>query len=177
MADSELLLWRQQVALCLSDYASPECSKPNHRRLQWIVSRRTAQNLHSHRSVPELPTIPEGRWDESERSEQTLAPSDLGRVRTRGAIKTLGQNTHTSRPKGNKIRNNTSFVILVLMVNVRKKIVGCRNFQKELVKLKTNYSSGERFSKTLHCNCTGLVCKLWLHNHTGKSFTHHQYVQ
>uniref|UniRef100_A0A3Q2XDL8 Cyclin G2 n=1 Tax=Hippocampus comes TaxID=109280 RepID=A0A3Q2XDL8_HIPCM len=67
IADSELLLWRGQVAQCLSDYASPECSKPNHRKLQWIVSRRTAQNLHSsYRSVPELPTIPECCWDESE---------------------------------------------------------------------------------------------------------------
>uniref|UniRef100_A0A672ZVA4 Cyclin G2 n=1 Tax=Sphaeramia orbicularis TaxID=375764 RepID=A0A672ZVA4_9TELE len=27
----------------------PECIKPNHRRLQWVVSRRTAQNLHSYR--------------------------------------------------------------------------------------------------------------------------------
>uniref|UniRef100_A0A8D3BL05 Cyclin G2 n=1 Tax=Scophthalmus maximus TaxID=52904 RepID=A0A8D3BL05_SCOMX len=60
IADAELLLWSERVARCLSDYASPECSKPDHRRLQWIVSRRTAQNLHSHRSVPELPTIPEG---------------------------------------------------------------------------------------------------------------------
>ncbi|KAM9793320.1 cyclin-G2 [Syngnathus typhle] len=67
IADSELLLWRDQVAQRLSDYASPECSKPNHRKLQWIVSRRTAQNLHSsYRSVPELPTIPECCWDESE---------------------------------------------------------------------------------------------------------------
>uniref|UniRef100_A0A8C8DYX3 Cyclin G2 n=1 Tax=Oryzias sinensis TaxID=183150 RepID=A0A8C8DYX3_9TELE len=66
IADSELLLWGERVARCLSKYASPECSKPNHRKLQWIVSRRTAQNLHSHRSVPELPTIPEGCWDESE---------------------------------------------------------------------------------------------------------------
>ncbi|KAI3361908.1 hypothetical protein L3Q82_001986 [Scortum barcoo] len=66
IADGELMLWSERVALCLSDYASPECSKPNHRKLQWIVSRRTAQNLHSYRSVPELPTIPEGCWDESE---------------------------------------------------------------------------------------------------------------
>lgn len=69
ITDSELLLWSERVAPCLSDYASPECSKPNHRKLQWIVSRRTAQNLHSYRTVPELPTIPEGCWDESERSE------------------------------------------------------------------------------------------------------------
>ncbi|XP_032425061.1 cyclin-G2 [Xiphophorus hellerii] len=64
--DAELQLWSEWVARRLSDYASPKCSKPNHRKLQWIVSRRTAQNLHSHRSVPELPTIPEGCWDESE---------------------------------------------------------------------------------------------------------------
>ncbi|XP_062269090.1 cyclin-G2 isoform X1 [Platichthys flesus] len=66
IADGELRLWSERVAQCLSDYASPECSKPNHRKLQWIVSRRTAQNLHCSRSVPELPTIPEGGWGESE---------------------------------------------------------------------------------------------------------------
>ncbi|XP_028319317.1 cyclin-G2 [Gouania willdenowi] len=71
IADGELLLWSDRVAQCLSDYASPECSKPNHRRLQWIVSRRTAQNLHSHRSVPELPTIPECCWDENESEEDS----------------------------------------------------------------------------------------------------------
>lgn len=70
--DGSLQLWSERVAQCLSDYASPACSKPDHRKLQWIVSRRTAQNLHSHRSVPELPTIPEDCWDESERSEVTL---------------------------------------------------------------------------------------------------------
>ncbi|XP_075885452.1 cyclin-G2 [Nelusetta ayraudi] len=78
VGDGELLLWRQQVALCLSDYASPECSKPDHRRLQWIVSRRTAQNLHSHRSVPELPTIPEGGWDESESEDSSEDPMSSG---------------------------------------------------------------------------------------------------
>lgn len=72
IADSELRLWSERVALCLSDYASPECSKPNHRRLQWIVSRRTAQSLLSYRSTPELPTIPECCWDESERSEPQM---------------------------------------------------------------------------------------------------------
>ncbi|XP_026154037.1 cyclin-G2 [Mastacembelus armatus] len=66
IADGELLLWSERVAQCLSEYASPECSKPNHRKLRWIVSRRTARNLHSYRGVPELPTIPEGCWDESE---------------------------------------------------------------------------------------------------------------
>lgn len=69
IGDGELLLWSKHMALCLSEYASPECSKPNHRRLQWIVSRRTAQSLHSYRNIPELPTIPEGGWDESERWE------------------------------------------------------------------------------------------------------------
>ncbi|XP_068429808.1 cyclin-G2 [Clinocottus analis] len=66
ITDGELLLWSERVAPCLSDYASPECSKPNHRKLQWVVSRRTAMNLHSYRTVPELPTIPEGCWDECE---------------------------------------------------------------------------------------------------------------
>ncbi|XP_051269507.1 cyclin-G2 [Dicentrarchus labrax] len=75
IVDDELRLWSERVALCLSDYASPECSKPNHRKLQWIVSRRTAQNLHSHRSVPELPTIPEGGWDESE-SEDAMSSGE-----------------------------------------------------------------------------------------------------
>ncbi|KAA8584622.1 hypothetical protein FQN60_008407 [Etheostoma spectabile] len=53
ITDGELLLWSERVARCLSDYASPECSKPNHKKLQWIVSRRTAQNLHSYRVVPD----------------------------------------------------------------------------------------------------------------------------
>ncbi|XP_071377881.1 cyclin-G2 [Centroberyx affinis] len=67
IADGELLYWCDLVAKCLSDYASPECSKPNHRKLVWIVSRRTAQNLHSsYCGAPDLPTIPEGGWDESE---------------------------------------------------------------------------------------------------------------
>ncbi|KAM3873990.1 cyclin-G2 [Diretmus argenteus] len=68
IADGELLYWCDRVAKCLTDYASPECSKPNHRKLVWIVSRRTAQNLQSsYCSVPDLPTIPEGPgWDESE---------------------------------------------------------------------------------------------------------------
>ncbi|KAF3825082.1 hypothetical protein GH733_005716 [Mirounga leonina] len=42
--------------------------KKHSKKLVWIVSRRTAQNLHnSYYSVPELPTIPEGGcFDESE---------------------------------------------------------------------------------------------------------------
>ncbi|KAK6322872.1 hypothetical protein J4Q44_G00076640 [Coregonus suidteri] len=67
IADVELLHWRGLVAKCMSDYSSPECSRPNNKKLVWIVSRRTAQNLHtSYCNVPELPTIPEDCWDESE---------------------------------------------------------------------------------------------------------------
>uniref|UniRef100_A0A8C7SHQ1 Cyclin-like domain-containing protein n=1 Tax=Oncorhynchus mykiss TaxID=8022 RepID=A0A8C7SHQ1_ONCMY len=65
--DSELLYWRGLVAKCMTEYSSSECNKPDNKKLVWIVSRRTAQNLHAnHFSVPELPTIPEGSWDESE---------------------------------------------------------------------------------------------------------------
>lgn len=72
IVDSELLYWRGLVAQCMSDYSSPECSKPNNKKLVWIVSRRTAQNLHSsYYSVPELPTIPEGSWDESESEDSS----------------------------------------------------------------------------------------------------------
>ncbi|XP_029940237.1 cyclin-G2 isoform X2 [Salarias fasciatus] len=72
IADGELRQWSERVARCLSDYASPECSKPDHRKLQWVVSRRTAQNLHSHRSVPELPTIPEACWDENDSEDSCV---------------------------------------------------------------------------------------------------------
>ncbi|KAJ8338936.1 hypothetical protein SKAU_G00357220 [Synaphobranchus kaupii] len=66
IADGELFYWRELVAKCMTDYSSPECSKPDNKKLVWILSRRTAQNLHSsYYSVPELPTIPEGGWDES----------------------------------------------------------------------------------------------------------------
>lgn len=69
ISDSDLLYWRELVSKCLADYASPACCKPDHKKLVWIVSRRTAQNLqNSYYSVPELPTIPEaGCFDESER--------------------------------------------------------------------------------------------------------------
>ncbi|XP_028829626.1 cyclin-G2 [Denticeps clupeoides] len=66
IADSDLLYWRELVAKCLADYASPECSKPDNKKLVWIVSRRTAQHLQGSYYGPELPTIPEGAWDESE---------------------------------------------------------------------------------------------------------------
>ncbi|MEE6460287.1 hypothetical protein FKM82_000909 [Ascaphus truei] len=67
--DADMLYWRELVSKCLADYSSPECCKPDHKKLVWIVSRRTAQNLHnSYYSVPELPTIPEDSCvNESER--------------------------------------------------------------------------------------------------------------
>lgn len=65
ISETELQLWRGLVAQCLVQYSSPTCSKPNHRKLVWIVSRRTAQNLHSsYCGAPELPTIPEDGWSE-----------------------------------------------------------------------------------------------------------------
>lgn len=65
--DGELLHWRERVAECMTKYCSSECNKPDNKKLVWIVSRRTAQNLQAnHFSVPGLPTIPEGSWDESE---------------------------------------------------------------------------------------------------------------
>lgn len=136
MGDGELLLWRQQVALCLSDYASPECSKPDHRRLQWIVSRRTAQNLHSHRSVPELPTIPEGRWDESERSEPTPAGSVQDRLRARVARK---NEQNTSRPTRRKFRNNRSLITWDLRLNVRRRLKRAETISEKLADLQINF--------------------------------------
>lgn len=67
IGESELYYWRQLVTKCITKYSSGECNKPDNKKLVWIVSRRTAQNLYtSHVSVPELPTIPEGSLDESE---------------------------------------------------------------------------------------------------------------
>lgn len=68
ISDSELHHWKQLVAECMTDYCSSECNKPDNKKLVWIVSKKTAQNLQtSHFSMPALPTIPEGSWDESER--------------------------------------------------------------------------------------------------------------
>ncbi|CAF91842.1 unnamed protein product, partial [Tetraodon nigroviridis] len=70
--DSELLLWKQLVAQCMTEYCSTECNKPNNKKLVWIISKKTAQNLHcSHSSVPGLPTIPEGSWDEIESEDSS----------------------------------------------------------------------------------------------------------
>ncbi|XP_062867120.1 cyclin-G2 isoform X2 [Trichomycterus rosablanca] len=67
ISEKELQRWRGLVAQCLAQYSSPACSKPNHKKLVWIVSRRTAQNLHSsYCGAPELPTIPEDSWSGSE---------------------------------------------------------------------------------------------------------------
>ncbi|CAL8280165.1 unnamed protein product [Merluccius merluccius] len=64
IADAELQAWGERVERCLGDYASPRCSRPDHRKLLWVVSRRTALHLQKSKSCcpPDLPTIPEG-WD------------------------------------------------------------------------------------------------------------------
>lgn len=67
ISESTLLQWKELVAKCMAAYSSSECVKPDHRKLVWIVSRRTAQNLQAtHFRVPLLPTIPEGSWNENE---------------------------------------------------------------------------------------------------------------
>ncbi|KAM9027312.1 cyclin-G2 isoform 3-T3 [Ara ararauna] len=80
ISDSDLLYWRELVSKCLADYSSPECCKPDHKKLVWIVSRRTAQNLqNSYYSVPELPTIPEGgcfNESESEDSSEDMSSGE-----------------------------------------------------------------------------------------------------
>lgn len=56
------------MAKCMTKYCSSECNKPDNKKLVWIVSKKTAQNLQAgHFSVPGLPTIPEGSLDESKR--------------------------------------------------------------------------------------------------------------
>lgn len=68
ISDAELLGWKELVAECMSAYHSSQCSKPDNKKLVWIVSRRTAQGLQScHFSVPALPTIPERSWNQSQR--------------------------------------------------------------------------------------------------------------
>ncbi|XP_060894434.1 cyclin-G2-like [Labrus mixtus] len=78
ISESELFHWKELVAKCMSKYCSTECNKPDNKKLVWIVSRRTAQNLQAnHFSVPGLPTIPEGCWDESE-SEDSCEDMSCG---------------------------------------------------------------------------------------------------
>lgn len=72
ISDTEFFYWRELVSKCLAEYSSPQCCKPDLKKLVWIVSRRTAQNLHnSYYSVPELPTIPEGGCFDGSESEDS----------------------------------------------------------------------------------------------------------
>nr|BAC31105.1 unnamed protein product [Mus musculus] len=72
LSDTEFFYWRGLVSKCLAEYSSPRCCKPDLKKLVWIVSRRTAQNLHSsYYSVPELPTIPEGGCFDGSESEDS----------------------------------------------------------------------------------------------------------
>ncbi|CAL1567360.1 unnamed protein product [Knipowitschia caucasica] len=73
---SELSCWGERVACCLSVYSSAHCTKPDHRRLQWVISRRTAHTLHATRTVPELPTIPESNWDHNSEDSDTLSSGE-----------------------------------------------------------------------------------------------------
>ncbi|KAG7276699.1 hypothetical protein CRUP_006878, partial [Coryphaenoides rupestris] len=81
ISEGELALWTDLVGQCMDRYRSGECTKPDNKKLVWIVSRRTAQNLQANRfSVPGLPTIPEGSWDhsESEDSCEDMSSEDDG---------------------------------------------------------------------------------------------------
>ncbi|XP_006010658.1 cyclin-G2 [Latimeria chalumnae] len=79
ISDADLLYWRELVSECLAEYSSAECCKPDHKKLVWIVSRRTAQNLHnSYYSVPELPTIPEGGCCDGSESEDSCEDMSCG---------------------------------------------------------------------------------------------------
>lgn len=78
ISESELHRWKHLVAKCMTEYCSSECSKPDNKKLVWVVSKKTAQNLQSsHLSLPGLPTIPEGTWDESE-SEESCEDTSCG---------------------------------------------------------------------------------------------------
>ncbi|XP_047448119.1 cyclin-G2-like [Mugil cephalus] len=91
IGDSELLHCKELVAKCMNEYCSSECNKPNNKKLVWIVSRRTAQNLQaSHFSVPGLPTIPEMSWDESE-SEDSCEDMSCGEDSPCGSLGSIGE--------------------------------------------------------------------------------------
>uniref|UniRef100_A0A3Q0R0C4 Cyclin G2 n=1 Tax=Amphilophus citrinellus TaxID=61819 RepID=A0A3Q0R0C4_AMPCI len=91
ISDSELLQWKDHVAKCMAEYRSSECNKPDNKKLVWIVSRRTAQNLQtSHFSVPGLPTIPERSWDESE-SEDSCEDLSCGEDSPCGSLGSDGE--------------------------------------------------------------------------------------
>ncbi|KAK7830934.1 hypothetical protein U0070_018478 [Myodes glareolus] len=79
IGDAEFFYWRELVSKCLAEYSSPACCKPDLKKLVWIVSRRTAQNLHnSYYSVPELPTIPEGSCFDGSESEDSCEDMSCG---------------------------------------------------------------------------------------------------
>uniref|UniRef100_A0A3Q3XJ85 Cyclin-like domain-containing protein n=1 Tax=Mola mola TaxID=94237 RepID=A0A3Q3XJ85_MOLML len=93
ISNSELLHWKQLVAKCMTEYCSSECNKPDNKKLLWIVSKKTAQTLQSsHYSVPALPTIPEGSWDESE-SEDSCEDMSCGEDSPWGSPGSDGEGT------------------------------------------------------------------------------------
>ncbi|XP_024131853.1 cyclin-G2 isoform X1 [Oryzias melastigma] len=93
ISDAELLGWKELVAECMSAYHSSQCSKPDNRKLVWIVSRRTAQGLQSgHFSVPALPTIPEISWDQNE-SEDSSEDSSCSEESPCGSLGSDGEET------------------------------------------------------------------------------------
>ncbi|XP_043917102.1 cyclin-G2 [Protopterus annectens] len=76
--DSDLLYWRELVAKCLAEYSSTECCKPDNKKLLWIVSSRTAQNLQNCTfNIPVLPTIPEGSCFEESEGEDCYEDDSL----------------------------------------------------------------------------------------------------
>lgn len=61
--EGDLLCVRELVGKCLAEYATSKCSRPNSRRLRWIISGRTARHLkHSYYKITHLPTIPESAY-------------------------------------------------------------------------------------------------------------------
>lgn len=61
--DGDLVCVRELVGKCLAEYATSKCSRPNSRRLRWIISGRTARHLkHSYYKITHLPTIPESAY-------------------------------------------------------------------------------------------------------------------
>lgn len=61
--DGDLVCVRELVGKCLAEYATSKCSRPNSRRLRWIISGRTARHLkHSYYKITHLPTIPESAF-------------------------------------------------------------------------------------------------------------------
>uniref|UniRef100_A0A8C7X100 Cyclin G2 n=1 Tax=Oryzias sinensis TaxID=183150 RepID=A0A8C7X100_9TELE len=93
ISDAELLGWKELVAECMSAYHSSQCSKPDNKKLVWIVSRRTAQGLQScHFSVPALPTIPERSWSQSQ-SEDSSEDTSCSEESPCGSLGSDGEGT------------------------------------------------------------------------------------